>query len=1692
MKYAGETAMRNLNALTLRLHRHFDLELGSGARSIGLNFSMIRKFRFARFAPALAVLIGVSPMAFGLKEVVSVRLDPSTIAPGDAFVIYVTAQYDSSNSGGRSDDDYATTQYTLDGTSSCINNADATLGSTPVEYGPYSVTSPADISDGSYSVSVDIFSKNNCANSGQSSASSGAATATLTVSGTNATPVAVDDASPVAEDGSVVIAVLANDSDSDGALDATSVTITIDPANGSVSVNAVTGEVTYSGDANFVGRDTFDYTVEDNAGAVSSAATVTVTVAGVNDPPALTGDHAGPVAKGGSYTFTISDLFYQDIDDGDAEVTFSASSFINGGLLLSGVSVTSFTGAELSAGDVAFEHDDSGSSTGSFVVTVEDGNEDGSAPTPATVTLTVVSADAAYSEVTDLFDLSDEPLELVTPSSPNVVVLQDTSSSLNSDIMTEELNGYYPDASAPTRPWNNIYGSGPSPAKQADKESDTSGSGFWRLRNKDYNRIYYNPELRYSAWAECSGAGAPSGCLSTASPDASLYYYYVWKDTTDAACPTNNEGVVDPTPSPLDNPIDTCSEGRLVSIKSETGAAGAAAAIADLTAFSAENFDDGNDRYPRFPLREDCVDASFCTLAEEQANFLNYYTWYRTRGTSMKASLGSVISEADTNLRIGFAGSNGVNDNVALDDLGASGHKTALLGGLYSRSFQGNSNFFSSFAKAGEYLECEGQNIFYGPSSTPGDAQCPALAPPQGTCQQNYILLITDGGMEGYNSNLGNQSPGDADANDDTDFDGKIFAGTKPSQLGDTTLADIAMHYYERDLFPSVDMVNDVVPLQRDLDLAPSGSFSGDVMHQHVKTFAVAFGIDSGLVNPPTSYSTGSYDWGSAASTDQELADFLIKDLHHAATNGRGAYLDAQNPAALTAALEAAFNEFSAGLGAGSAVSFNSQEISNGVVLFRSFYNLLENTGDVIASTLNADLTVGAQLWSTAAQLDVQLDTGGTGRQIVTFDPGNNRGQAFQLGSLTTAQKQSLGWVDASSDAEVALKIDYLRGSSVNEAPAGDYRSRPELNGRLGDIINSSPVFVGPPEQLFRGGSAYPSGSNSYAAFQNAQASRADRLYVSANDGMLHSIDPEAGNEKFAFVPNATLVNGDNVRLAELLSTGYSHQYILDATPVVDDLFMFAKGDSTKSWVTVLVGAFGAGGKGLFALDITDPAITEANANQQILWEFTNGDDTYPLDDTGSPLLSSGAQRLDGAGNPIKDLGLTIDEPILALSNVVTSSSDESLEWMALLSNGTNGTSGVAKLFALFVDRGTDGTWCHPESIYDNSTDGSSGLRGTCDAGQYDFIKIDTGEGAFLDGGSIYPNGLGSPRAIDADQDGTADYVYAGDMQGNLFRFDLCRADLASYDDYDTGAAVKPANMNSVLAYTGGDGGCKKGVDVYKNWVSAKIFEASYTSTGGTTTSQPILNKPVLVASPTGAGYIVIVGTGRYIVNGDRSDTDIQSIYGIWDRLGSDVVTKSKLIQQSYTNICESDASSCGRRLSDCPVNLGAAFDASEESSSTCPQSQDVDVVLGWFNDLNVAQDSTGTIPASPGERAVRNFQIRGELGFVNSVIPTVSNACSASAGGFGLAFCPKTGGDDCIDSGVFDINNDGAFDSSDRIDNFTVAGTIFEDSAPTDSAFVGENRVTQLTDRSLSIVKTNTASTVNTGRLSWRRLSND
>ena len=1626
------------------------------------------------------------PAALGNKEVQSIALAPSSVGPNTNFNITVTAFYDESVNGGKNDTNFNSMAYTIDGSTSCINNGSTeVLTTTPTAYGPYTVTSP-NVADGTYSVSVDIFSNQNCRNSGQSSASNGPASADLTISSGNNSPVAADDAAITNEEQAVVIDVSANDSDSDGTLDLTSVVVTQDPLNGSTVVDAVSGEVTYTPEADFDGDDTFAYTIADNDGATSNAAAVSVTVNGTNDPPTLSGDYSATVIKGDSYTLTTSDLFYSDIDDGDAGVTFTVSGPTNGNTQLSGVNALAFTAADLVAGNVRFLHDDSDTATAQFTVSVDDGNEDGSAPGSQIFSISVVSANESYLEVGTFYDLSDEPLELVTPSSPNVLVLQDTSDSLNADIMTEEVDGYYPDPGDVDSPYDNIY-SIPG-GNDAPTESDSPGIGFWRLRSKDYNKIYYNPEVQYEPWALCDGTGdAPDGCLSGGdlnAPAADLYYYYVWDDKLEADCPSGTEGEVDSLPSPSTDPTDPCTEGYLVSIKSETGTQGAASSLASLRDFTPTNYDDGNALYPKFPNRNDCASDSHCTLAEEQANFENYYVWYRTRGFAMKASIGKVMSEADQNLRVGFAGSNGNNNDVELRDLnaaqGADTQINLLLKGLYERTYQGNSQFYDAFDKSGKYLACQKTNVMNvagGGDPTDGDdfnsPGCPALPAPQGTCQQNYILLVTDGGMEGVARGDEHDNDG-VDEPPTSDFDGAMFAGCATCS---DNLADIAMYYYERDLFngtkdgkvdATMELTNDVVPLQRDLDYAPAGAISGNAMHQHIKTFVVAFGIDSGLTDVPASYQAGAYDWGAS-----EDANFKIKDLHHAAVNGRGAYLDAQNPAELTSALEQAFSEFSSGIGAGSAVSFNSQEITNGVVLFRSFYNLLENSGDVVAATLDADLNVGANIWSTASELDDQLLGGVSARDIFTFDPVSNEGVPLSLANLSVAQKTALGWLaDGSMDAVVTEKINYFRGSAADEQPNGDYRTRPTENGRLGDIINSSPVFVGAPEALFRGGIHFPTGAKSYAAFKTAQAARADRLYVSANDGMLHSIDPETGEEVFAYMPDATLTNASNTKATELLSPSYDHQYILDATPVVEDIYGYAKDAAAKSWRTLLIGAFGAGGKGLFALDVTDPNITESNADDVVLWEFTDMDDTHPKDSNGVLLQAGGGGlRTDSLGRPVRDFGLTIDEPVIVMSNVKSADADGNLEWMALQSSGLNSTSGIAKLFGLFIDRGQDGVWCHPDSV---DTEGS--LRSGCAASDYDFFKIDTGFGSLTEDGNILPNGLGSPRAIDADQDGTADYVYAGDLRGNLYRFDLCRSDLPEWEA-----------TSALTEYSGVAGQCKKGTDIFSSWSVQTIFSATYTDSGGTVTAQPILNKPLVVENTGKAGYVVIFGTGRYVVNGDRTDTNIQTIYGIWDQLDSSTVSRSELIQQEYTNICESQiidgvaTDVCGRSLSD---NAVAYLDSDDVG---------VPSVKGWYNDLEAyaAGGADGDPPEHPGERAVRNFQLRGGVGFVNSVIPTVSNACSSSAGGFGLAFCPLTGGSSCIEDGIFDINNDGLFNASDLISGFIVAGTIFEDSAPTDAAFVGENRVTQLTDRSLDIVKTNTAATTNTGRLSWRRMTN-
>ena len=238
----------------------------------------------------------------------------------------------------------------------------------------------------------------------------GTATATITFgSSNNAAPAVTGDcAANVAEGGSYVItsADLCFSDPDDGAA---GVTFTISNlVNGTLKVggNAATsftgqqlagGLVTFLHDGSETAAASFSVVVEDGNedGSAPVASTFHFTVSAVNDPPFVACDLVADVAEGGLYTLTEADLWFSDPDDGASEVTFTVSNQVNGSMTVNGVAAVSFTAQQLSDGLVAFRHDGSETGTASFVVFVEDGNEDGSAPMPSVFNFTVSAVNDA-------------------------------------------------------------------------------------------------------------------------------------------------------------------------------------------------------------------------------------------------------------------------------------------------------------------------------------------------------------------------------------------------------------------------------------------------------------------------------------------------------------------------------------------------------------------------------------------------------------------------------------------------------------------------------------------------------------------------------------------------------------------------------------------------------------------------------------------------------------------------------------------------------------------------------------------------------------------------------------------------------------------------------------------------------------------------------------------------------------------------------------------------------------------------------------------------------------------------------------------------------------------------------------------------------------------------------------------------
>ncbi len=734
-----------------------------------------------------------------------------------------------------------------------------------------------------------------------------------------------------------------------------------------------------------------------------------------------------------------------------------------------------------------------------------------------------------------------------------------------------------------------------------------------------------------------------------------------------------------------------------------------------------------------------------------------------------------------------------------------------------------------------------------------------------------------------------------------------------------------------------------------------------DLDDAHIKTYIVGMGagVDPAL-NP------------AAAATLKAMA----------IAGGTQNYYPGISPEAVTDDLQAIFGAINVNNVATTSASVNSTSLNTSTVVYQAKFDsaalpYADWTGELQAFPVTASGTVNIQsgaLWDAAQELDTTLaGTGWNTRPVATWNPAADNGvgagvpfvwadlsplQQDQLetlwSSLTVSEQAAFGDNEATYGQAV---LDYLLGDTAGEeVNGGIFRDRSAL---LGDIVDSNPVYVGPPEGTYT--------DASYLTFAQDLANRTPALYVGANDGMLHAFSATTGQELFAYVPNGVFAN-----LANLTNPTYnqSHEFFVDGSPSAGDV-QFSDG----SWHTIVTGGLNDGGESIYAINVTHPTQLETASGlaSHVLWEFT---DPY--------------------------LGLTYSQPQVARIDL-------------------NGSPTSVVIFG---------------SGYDNA-----------DGNPYLYV-VNAQTGALIDRLSLCSdvptacnsskaNGLSTPVVVPADGSTLDNLVYAGDLQGNLWRIDI--------------SSSSPAD-----------------------WTASVLFQA-----GSATDPQPITTQPVVSLAPSGApagSLLVMFGTGQFLGTPDLTTTTTQGFYGILDPTPAGGTPPSnyppgynKLVQQTLSDATYSYTSSTGQTIT-LPIRTVT-------NNTIDWSSKD-----GWYLDLPDA-----------GERVVTNPHIEGGAVIFTSYIPDAASTTSCSTGGssFLMVLNFATGG--AFPGPELDLNGGNTINASDQYNGqnpvgiglgngFAAAPTIVR----TRPGVIGDIKLVTLSTDTIASWKERGG---NRGRLNWKEI---
>lgn len=798
-------------------------------------------------------------------------------------------------------------------------------------------------------------------------------------------------------------------------------------------------------------------------------------------------------------------------------------------------------------------------------------------------------------------------------------------------------------------------------------------------------------------------------------------------------------------------------------------------------------------------------------------------------------------------------------------------------------------------------------------------------------CQQNYSVLFTDGYWSG-NDNL------QTSAIEDTDQDGD---GSKYS------VADVAKYYYDTDLS---NLPDDVPTSTIDQNSA-----------QHMVTFTVAFGVEGNLTDqdnnriPDTDYTgtpgtevTESSGWhsGDADSDDFNNAE-KIDDVWHAAFNSKGYFVSAQSTDGVAEAISSALLEIADRVGSAASVATNTGSLNAGSKLFQARFDSSDWKGQLLAFQINLDGSIeGFPEWEAGSLLNAtNYDTG---REIITFNPSvdnppggdvEGAGVPFRFpasysapNSLTEMNSSQItNLLTNAPNSQATVVPSEITENQTFGVDIVNYLRGDDTNEDFGQAFRGRNSILGDivnsdPKFVDVPRERYPDDlePKSYNSFITDHSSRQGVVYVGANDGMLHGFNDDTGAEVIAYIPSAVYGNLD-----DLASPEYEHSYFVDGGPEILDVFLDDTDDPSAAadgvWRTVLVGGLNGGGQQIYALDVTEPStFDEARADEIVLWEFDDSDDA--------------------------DLGYTYGRPSMAKMADGT--------WAAVFGNGYNNTE-------------ADG----------NASTTGHGVLFIVDVETGETLKkIDTNSGSV---GT--PNGLAAPLLVDTNGDYIVDYIYSGDLNGDLWKFDVTDSDPNQWK-VAGGGTPRP------------------------------LFT--------TDANQPITSQPQATFHPDNlGGFMIFVGTGKYleINDNDGFGQTTQSFYGVWDKNLSSFTTldSSSLLTQSITN------------------QFTQSFDTDNNGSAdeefilrdVSDNLIDWDVHLGWVLDLQPDKIENTANSLNSGERQVSNAIVRNGRVIFTTLIPSTVE-CEFGGTSFLMELDFRDGS--ALEFPAFDLNGDGEYDGDD------------------------------------------------------------